>query len=180
MCGAGDAFVRSLTADEIVSQPVRLLSDVETEWGTKAVDIGRIQIMFMSMGEPLLNLQNLVPAMRRLHGMYPKAALLVSTSAPVANYALVRDISVEIPTIGLQFSVHESTDGARDRLIPFKAKLRLAEIAKEGEEWYYATGRMPFFNYCAHEGNVSEGDATRLRALFNPTIWQATISVICE
>jgi 23S rRNA (adenine2503-C2)-methyltransferase len=89
-------------------------------------------------------------------------------------------ISQEIPTIGLQFSIHESTDAARNKLIPFKAKLTLEEIAIEGERWYEATGRSPFFNYCVHEQNNTPEDVERLYKLFNPDIWQATISVICE
>jgi 23S rRNA (adenine2503-C2)-methyltransferase len=175
-CGAGDYFVRSLTAEEIVGQPKALLEGHDIDAG--AVD--RMQIMFMSMGEPLLNLKELDPAIRALALMYPKAALLISTSAPRVNYVEVRNLSVAVPTVGLQFSVHESTDEARDRLIPFKAKLTLSEIADEGVRWADATGRSPFFNYCAHAGNSSEADADRLAALFNPGVWQATISVVCE
>jgi 23S rRNA (adenine2503-C2)-methyltransferase len=89
-------------------------------------------------------------------------------------------LAQEIPTIGLQFSVHESTDEKRDALIPFKEKLRLEHIAKVGELFYEKTGRQPFFNYCAHAENTHGMDAVRLANLFDPTIWQATISVICE
>lgn len=179
-CGAGDAFVRSLTADEIVSQPVRLLNDVLAIEGTGHADIDRLQIMFMSMGEPLLNQRHLIPALRELHERFPTAKLLISTSAPSVDYGPIRDISVEIPTIGLQFSVHESTDDARNALIPFNRKLTLAEIANEGNEWYAATGRSPFFNYCVHEKNNTQEDVDRLKSLFNPAWWEATISVICE
>ena len=179
-CGAGDSFVRSLTAEEIVSQPVRLLADVERDHGTKAAEMGRLQIMFMSMGEPLLNLPNLIPALFDLRSRFPKAALLISTIGPRCNYADVRRVSVDIDTIGLQFSVHESTDEARKLLIPMRNKLTLAEIAHEGERWAQATRRQPFFNYCAHPDNTSEADAERIRALFDPAVWQATISVICE
>lgn len=175
-CGAGDNFVRSLSTDEIVSQPVHLLESQ----GINADDVERMQIMFMSMGEPLLNLRHLIPALRELYARYPRAALLISTSAPKVVYSLVRNISKEIPTIGLQFSVHESTDEARNKLVPFKAKLTLAEIAREGEMWFARTGRHPFFNYCVHEGNDSQDDVDRLNALFDSSIWQATISVICE
>lgn len=175
-CGAGDYFVRSLTTEEIVSQPVKLLEDT----GIVPSDIQRLQIMFMSMGEPLLNLQNLIPALRELYVKYPKAALLISTSAPKANYQLVREISQEIPTVGLQFSVHQSTNEQRNALVPYKRKLSLEEIAIEGEKWFEATGRSPFFNYCAGPENSSQEDAQRLYQLFNPNIWQATISVICE
>lgn len=175
-CGAGDNFVRSLRQDEIVGQVRHLLNQVDCE----PDEMGRLQIMFMSMGEPLLNLWALVPALRELHGLYPKAALLVSTSAPDVDYREVIDISVEIPTIGLQFSVHESADETRDLLIPFRKKLSLGQIVERGEEWHRIVGRRPFFNYCAHDGNSSDADADRIAALFCSDIWEATISVVCE
>jgi len=175
-CGTGEFFIRSLTGDEIVAQVQHLFADQNIDQSK----VKRTQIMFMSMGEPLLNKQGLTDALRKLHALYPTAALLISTSAPDVDYQWVRDISVEIPTVGLQFSVHESTDEARNRLIPFKNKLNLERIAEEGTKWFRATGRQPFFNYCAHEHNSSQVDADNLGFLFNPEIWQATVSVVCE
>lgn len=175
-CGAGDSFVRSLTAEEIVSQTQHLFADK----GIDASKVERMQIMFMSMGEPMLNTKELVPAIRKLNELYPKAALLISTSAPKVSYQSIIDVSKEVDKVGLQFSVHESTDEARNALIPFKAKLTLEEIAIQGTEWSWAVGRQPFFNYCAHEKNSTVADADRLAKLFDPDIWQATISVICE
>lgn len=175
-CGAGDAFVRSLTSEEIVAQVQHLFADR----GIDPSKVERCQIMFMSMGEPLLNLAALAPAIRTLHALYPRFALLISTSAPQVDYRKVVELSIEVPTVGLQFSVHESTDEARDQLIPFKAKLKLSQIALMGEEWFEKTGRQPFFNYCAHAENTSAEDADRLRSYFNPAVWQATISVVCE
>lgn len=175
-CGAGDYFVRSLTAGEIVDQPLRLLRDT----GVRPADMKRLQIMFMSMGEPLLNLKALSAAIRGLYEFFPNAALLISTIGPDIDYRPLESLSVEVPTVGLQFSVHESTNEARNKLIPFRGKLSLEDIAREGEVWHEATGRQPFFNYCAHAGNVTDDDADRLRKLFHPAIWQATISVVCE
>ena len=175
-CGAGDAFVRSLTTDEIVSQVDHLIEQT----GVSASDMGRLQIMFMSMGEPMLNMKALIPALYRLYNTYPRTALLISTSAPRVNYSDIEDASVAIPTVGLQFSVHESTDDARNHLIPFKAKLSLSEIARQGEKWYDKTGRKPFFNYCAHDDNSSDDDADRLEQIFDPHVFEATVSVICE
>jgi len=175
-CGTGEFFIRSLTGDEIVAQVQHLFADQNIDQSK----VKRTQIMFMSMGEPLLNKQGLIDALRKLHALYPTAALLISTSAPDVDYQWVREISMEIPTVGLQFSVHESTDEARDKLIPFKKKLDLRQIATEGYLWFKATGRQPFFNYCAGEHNSSQEDADRLMELFDPRIWQATISVICE
>ncbi len=175
-CGAGDSFVRSLDPMEIASQPEHLFEDMNID----AHNIERLQIMFMSMGEPMLNYKSLAVAIRYLHIKYPQAALLVSTSGPRVNYEPMRRLSAEIPTIGLQFSVHESTDMARDLLIPYAHKLTLREIATEGAKWFLATGRQPFFNYCANVNNATEEDADRIAHLFSPHVWQATISVVCE
>jgi 23S rRNA (adenine2503-C2)-methyltransferase len=178
-CGSGDYFVRSLTADEIVSQSVRCLNDIEQS-GTDVQSIERLQIMFMSMGEPALNQKNLVLALRTLHGLYPNAALLVSTSGPKVDYLPLFEVSKEIPNVGLQFSVHESTDAARNALVPFAKKLTLEEMGTLGWMWQGFTGRKPFFNYCAHADNSSPEDADRLAQIFNPHTWNATVSVICE
>lgn len=177
-CGTGDYFVRALTAEEIAEQPIYLLENCVG--GIDPNSMERLQIMFMSMGEPILNKRGMQGALRILHEKYPKAALLISTSAPDVDYEWVNEISKEIPTIGLQFSIHESTDEAREKLIPFKKKLNLEQIAAAGEAWHAATGRKPFFNYCAHDNNVSQEDANRIFGLFNPRVWEATVSVICE
>lgn len=175
-CGAGDHFVRSLTAAEIVGQIQHVLADK----GIDPAKVAKGQIMFMSMGEPLMNFEALAAAVEELYGMYPNFDLLISTSAPVFAYSRLAGLAERIPTVGVQFSVHESTDEARNKLIPFPGKLSLAELAFVGDYWAERVGRQPFFNYCAHEGNTSEDDADRLLALFDPNIWQCTVSVICE
>lgn len=175
-CGAGDYFVRSLTVGEIVSQVDHSIQAT----GIEASRMERLQVMFMSMGEPLMNMTNLCEAIKQLHTAYPNAALLVSTIGPKVDYQKILDVSSLVPTVGLQFSVHKSTDEERNELIPFKAKLTLREIAFMGGLWSRATGRQPFFNYCADDDNTSEADADRLVNLFDPKIWQCTISVICE
>lgn len=175
-CGAGDYFVRNLSESEIVAQVDAAIA----ESGTDAAAMKRLQIMFMSMGEPLLNWSGLYGACYILHHKYPHAALLISTIGPRVNYSRLATMSQYIPTIGLQFSIHKSTDAERDQLIPFKNKLTLAEIASTGRDWWIATGRKPFFNYCAGDDNTTDEDAWRLADLFNPTVWECTISVICE
>ncbi len=175
-CGAGDFFVRSLTAEEIASQPEYLLESREVD----VSKIKRFQIMVMSMGEPLLNFKNLALAFEIMAKKYPNAKLLISSIGPRIDYQPVLDLAVRIPTVGLQFSVHESTDERRNELIPFRAKLTLMELAQVGSEFLARTGRRPFFNYCAHEENTSELDAKRLGSLFDPNVWEATISVVCE
>lgn len=176
-CGTGKFFGRDLTTDEILNQVTLMLDmfDFDLNHATRS------QIMFMSMGEPMLNFEQLVPALMYLYGRFQKTALLISTSGPrTAAWDEFMPIAKLIPTLGLQFSVHESTDSARDNLIPMKAKLNLQEIAEKGLEFHRVTGRRPFFNYCVHPGNATDEDVERLVALFDPTVWCATLSVICE
>jgi len=175
-CGAGDYFVRSFTGQEIVAQVEAAIA----ESGTRSADMKRLQVMFMSMGEPLLNKRGLSEACRVLHKRHPNAALLISTIGPKIDWSWVHDLSQQIPTIGLQFSVHKSTDSERNKLIPFRAKLDLDQIGIVGREWMGATTRKPFFNYCAGDDNTSDDDADRLLALFDPCVWECTVSVICE
>lgn len=175
-CGAGDYFVRSFTSEEIVAQVDAAIA----ESGTDAADMKRLQIMFMSMGEPLLNPRGMQGALRQLYAKYPNAALLISTIGPQINFNWINEISREIPTIGLQFSIHKSNDAERNALIPFKAKMDLAGIALAGQEWQAATGRKPFFNYCAGNDNTADLDANRLALAFPSDTWECTISVICE
>lgn len=175
-CGAGDSFVRSLTTNEIVSQVDYVLADT----GTDPTTINKLQIMFMSMGEPMLNLKRVIKAIEILHEKYPNAELLLSTSGPDVDYTPLQEVSARIPKVGLQFSVHESTNEARDLLVPFARKLTLEQIAHEGAAWATATGRQPYFNYCVHEKNGTKADADRLAELFDPTLWRATVSVVCE
>lgn len=175
-CGAGDNFVKSLSGEEIISQ-VKYSID---QTGVDPLEMERLQIMFMSMGEPMLNKNGLQEALKKLHIMYPNAALLVSSVGPDVDYEWFMELSERIPNIGLQFSIHEASEERRGALIPFEKKLSLMQIADIGEEWHERTGRKPFFNYCAGDENSSIDDACELHSIFNPAIWNATVSVICE
>lgn len=177
-CGSGDYFVRNLTDEEIVEQVKAAVEYTEEN----PDEIQKFQIMFMSMGEPMLNFKNLKKALRTLHGLYPNADLLISTSGPNVpkSFKKLNELSVEIPKIGLQFSVHESTDKARNNLIPFKDKMDLHDMGVAGRNWALHTGRKPYFNYCVHEDNNKENDVARLTLNFPSYMWECTLSVICE
>lgn len=177
-CGTGKFFGRNLTADEIIAQidHMRVLNNIDFNTCEK------LQLMFMSMGEPLLNMDSMSDVLEQLNEHYPNAQLLVSTSGPKTEdgWNSLMASAMLIPTLGLQFSVHESSDEARNKLIPMKKKLNLEQIALRGLDFFLNTGRKPFFNYCVHEGNNTPDDVMRLRMLFDPRVWECTLSVICE
>lgn len=177
-CGTGKFFIRNLSKQEIIEQVDTCLSTIDC----KTSEIKKFQIMFMSMGEPFLNFKELKLAIIELHYKYPNADLLVSTSAPSLIYKVMGEfisLCKDIPKIGLQFSVHESLDENRKKLIPTKT-CTLRQISSLGEFWSSFVGRKPFYNYCVHNGNNSKDDANRLIQLFNPNVWETTLSVICE
>lgn len=177
-CGTGKFFGRDLTGDEIISQVDYMVEDNNLDLNS----VKSLQIMVMSMGEPVMNTKNLKTSFEFLHKQHPNARLLISTSAPKTQVGWkdIMDLSEKIPTVGLQFSVHSSTDEERNKIMPMKAKLNLEEISYKGLEFYTRTGRKPFFNYCVTQNNNTSQDAMNLRMLFDPRIWEATLSVVCE
>jgi 23S rRNA (adenine2503-C2)-methyltransferase len=177
-CGTGKRFIKNLTASEIIVQVTKVFYERKID----PSQIEKLQLMFMSMGEPFLNFSNVREALFSLNFLFPKAQLLISTVAPFEMKEHFKDfisISQRFP-VGLQFSVHESDDERRNKLIPFKNKLNLVQISEIGELWYKEVGRKPFVNYCVHKENNTEKDASRLIDLFNPDKWEFTLSVICE
>ena len=107
-CGTGKKFIRNLTNKEIVEQVDHVFNDKNIN--TK--NVKKLQIMFMSMGEPFLNYENLEKAIKSLNKKYPNAQLLVSTICPGSRSQLKKflELSKKIDKIGLQLSVHQSTN----------------------------------------------------------------------
>lgn len=179
-CGTGNQFIRNLSTEEIVDQIHTILSDKNIEDISERGE--RIQFMFMSMGEPLLNWDSVEAAIRQLHEEYPRAELLISTIAPANQEAISKMIrcSVEIEKVGLQFSIHKSNDEQRNDLIPYKNKLSLKEIRDLGILWWKETGRHPYLNYCIDGTNNGPSDIAALQQLFSPVVFNFTFSVVCS
>lgn len=178
-CGTGKFFKRNLTKDEIIEQIDIILNTLDCNPN----EIERLQIMFMSMGEPFINYLNVKMAIIELNNKYTNAELLISTSSP--DYYMSKyfddfiNLSKAINKIGIQFSVHESNDKDRSKLISSNTS-KLSDIGIFGEKWAIQTKRKPFFNYCVHNGNNSDTNVKELLGNFNPDIWECTLSVICE
>ena len=180
-CGTGSKFIRNLKANEIVEQIELVLRD------KKIIDdinekCKKLQFMFMSMGEPMLNWDEVEKAIRVLNKKFSNAQLLLSTigcnNDDVFNKII--SISKEIDKIGLQFSIHKSNDDERDKLIPFVKKMNLEKIRDAGIIWWKETGRHPFLNYCVDGTNNTETNYKELIKLFSPVVFNFTFSVVCS
>lgn len=179
-CGTGKKFLRNLTKDEIIYQVTSAF-----EWAgliDPFNEVKKLQIMFMSMGEPFHNYDNLENSIIELNNKYPNADLLVSTISPNQPKEMIRfiELSKQIDKIGLQFSIHESSDKKRNILIPYKNKMSLTEIRDYGVQWWNETGRKPYCNYCVNGKNNTIEDFYKIRLIFPPNVFCFTFSVICS
>lgn len=180
-CGTGSEFIRNLTADEIVEQIEVILCDKNL-----INDINQrcknLQFMFMSMGEPMLNWDEVEKAVRILNKKFDRAQLLLSTMGCNDDDVFNRIISLskEIDKIGLQFSIHKSNNEERNKLIPFANKMSLEKIRDAGIIWWKETGRNPFLNYCIDGTNNTDVNLKELTNLFSPVMFNFTLSVVCS
>ena len=183
-CGTGKQFVRNLTAMEILCQIEYIVNHIQESESIYSLNsaCAKFQIMFMSMGEPFLNYKNVTGSINCLVGMYPNAQLLISTVG-IDNQENLMDfvvLSEAVEKIGLQFSIHKSTDEQRNELIPYKQKLTLREIRNYGLTWYNRVGRPVYLNYCIDGSNATKEDIDNLKNMFSPEQFYFTFSVVCS
>lgn len=178
-CGTGNKFIRNLTSEEIVKQIETVLHDKNID---NIGECSKFQIMFMSMGEPMHNWDNVELAIIKLNRLYPNAQLLLSTIGVDDDSVINRIISIskKIDNIGLQFSIHKSNNEQRNKLIPYRDKLDLEKIRDFGIVWWKETGRKPYLNYCIDGTNNSDVDFKNLNHLFSPLVFCFTFSTICS
>jgi 23S rRNA (adenine2503-C2)-methyltransferase len=179
-CGTGKKFIRNLKSSEIIEQILTVLNDKGLSQTIH--DSKRFQIMFMSMGEPMLNWDNVELSIIELNKMFPKAELLLSTIGINDNNVLGRIVrlSEKISKVGLQFSIHKSNENNRNELIPFMNKLTLRQIGLFGGIWNTHTGRKVYLNYCIDGTNNTQQDFENLVKLFKPIVFNFTFSVVCS
>ena len=169
-CSTGkQGFNRNLTTAEIIGQlwlANRLLA------GERPVT----NVVMMGMGEPLLNLDNVLPALRLMlednaYGL-SRRRVTVSTAGVVPHMDRLRD---ECP-VALAVSLHAPNDALRDRLVPVNRKYRLAELIAACNRYLEKAPRdFITFEYVMLEG-VNDADdqarelvalAARVRCKFN-------------
>lgn len=180
-CGTGSKFIRNLKANEIIEQIELVLKDKNliNDINDKCK---KLQFMFMSMGEPMLNFEEVEKAIRILNNKFSNAQLLLSTIGCDRDevFNKIVNLSKEIEKVGLQFSIHKSNDEERNKLIPFVKKMNLEKIRDAGIIWWKETGRRPFLNYCIDGTNNKESNFKELTNLFSPIIFNFTFSVVCS
>lgn len=180
-CGTGSKFIRNLKAEEIVEQINIVLKDKNLIYDINE-KCEKLQFMFMSMGEPMLNWEEVEKAIIQLNKNFSNAQLLLSTIGcdNDETFSKIINLSKKIDKVGLQFSIHKSNDIERNILIPFRKKMNLQKIRDAGIIWWKEPGRNPFLNYCVDGTNNNEKNFEELTNLFSPIIFNFTFSVVCS
>ena len=127
-CHTGtQALVRNLTAAEIVAQ-VQVARDDLEEWPSPKEDRKLTNIVFMGMGEPLYNLDNVAQAIDIIsdgEGIgISRRRITVSTSGVVPQLHALG----EKTRSGLAISLHATNDALREKLVPLNKKYPLEQL----------------------------------------------------
>jgi len=124
-CSTGkQGFNRNLTTAEIIGQLWLANRFLKTENEPRPVS----NVVMMGMGEPLLNLDHVIPALRLMlddnaYGL-SRRRVTVSTSGVIPGMDRLRD---ECP-VALAVSLHAPNDALRDELVPVNRKYPLREL----------------------------------------------------
>jgi 23S rRNA (adenine2503-C2)-methyltransferase len=160
-CASGiDGVVRNLTTGEILEQLWHL---------TRLLPEGdRLShVVVMGMGEPLANLDRLLPALATVRhadgfGISPRRITISTVGLPSA----IDRLSVEDPAYHLAVSLHAAEDSLRTRLVPVNRSIGLDAVMAAADRYWEASGRRLTYEYVLLGGvNDSPDDARRLAAL---------------
>ena len=170
-CATGQqGFVRNLSTGEIIGQVLFFLHRFRSEMPASVKGKNRAwltNVVFMGMGEPLANYDNVRQAIAILNS--PKAMGLGFHQVTLSTSGLVpqiRRIAVENLQFQLAVSLHAADDVLRDRLVPVNRKYPLNELITACREYAATTGRNIFIEYALFENiNDSVGEAEKLARL---------------
>jgi 23S rRNA (adenine2503-C2)-methyltransferase len=160
-CASGiDGVVRNLTTGEIVEQLLRLA-------GLLPADERLSHVVVMGMGEPLANLDRLLPALDLARdpaglGISQRRITISTVGLPAAI-----DRLVELDAgYNLAVSLHAAHDELRTRLVPVNKAIGLEAVLAAADRYWEASGRRLTFEYVLlGEVNDSRSDAERLAGL---------------
>jgi 23S rRNA (adenine2503-C2)-methyltransferase len=161
-CATGElGFGRDLEAAEIVDQARHAARRLALE-GRRLTNI-----VFMGMGEPLLNLDRVLASVEALNdprrfGLGARH-ITVSTSGVVPG---IRRLTALGPQFTLAISLHAARDALRDVLVPLNRRWPVAEVVDAAREHARATGRRISYEYTMIGGvNDTDIDARALADL---------------
>ena len=137
-CATGkNGFQRNLKIHEIIDQVLTVQEDFQQRVSN---------IVFMGMGEPLLNIANLLAAVRSLNEDVGIGQRLMTIST-VGIPGRIRALAEHQLQVTLAVSLHASNQRLREKLIPSAGKYQLGELLAECRDYVRLTKRRVTFEY---------------------------------
>lgn len=154
---------RNLSAGEITEQYIHLRNEAA------AMNRRLTSLVFMGMGEPLLNLDNVLGGIRRIAdpdmGALGWRQVTVSTVGIVPGIEKLADADLNVH---LALSLHAPNDATRAKIVPMARHYTISEIIDAAKRFHQRTRRIVTIEYCLLAGiNDSDEQAEMLAALLS-------------
>lgn len=164
-CATGlGGFDRNLGPGEIVGQYLLLQGFVNQHSDRPDLRAGRIgHVVFMGMGEPLLNYDHLLTSLRLLHDEVGLSYRHMTVST-VGLVPQIRDLAKSGLPIHLALSLHSPIDEVRSRLMPVNNRWPVAEVLDAMKSYQRTTGRKITIEYLLIDGVNDTIEQARLLA----------------
>lgn len=151
--------MRNLNPDEIYDQVVAIDNESRLYF-----DRPLSNIVFMGMGEPLMNYNNVLKAIDKITsseglGMSPKRITVSTSGVP----KMIRKMADDEVKFKLAVSLHSAIDEVRTSIMPFNENFPLSELREALEYWYSKTKSRITYEYVVWKGiNDSKRDVDAL------------------
>jgi len=132
-------------------------------------------IVFMGMGEPFLNYDRVMEAIRRLRDSsgFGFGARHITVSTVGITPGILK-FAGDAGEVNLAISLHAPNDELRSRLVPYNRRFPIADILAAARSYCDRTGRRVSFEYVLLEGTndtvTLAGDLARLLKKLNPLV----------
>lgn len=158
-CSTGKmGFKRDLTQEEITDQVLMWYQYVRKEKLGERIS----GVVFMGMGEPLLNYLNVVKAARDLSR--PDQLNIGARHISVSTSGIadkLHKLAVDLPQANLAVSLHNADNAERSKIMPVNRRYDLDDLKKALEEYIAMTGRQVFLEYSVIENVNSRPEHIR-------------------
>ena len=140
--------MRNLNPDEIYDQVVAIDKQSRLYYNRKLTNI-----VFMGMGEPLMNYNNVLKAIEKITsdeglGMSPKRIVVSTSGVP----KMIKKMAEDEVKFNLAVSLHSAIDEVRSQIMPFNENFPLKDLREALQFWYAKTKRKITYEYVVWEG----------------------------
>ena len=135
--------MRNLNPDEIYDQVVTI-NDQSLKYFNRPLS----NIVYMGMGEPLMNYNNLIKSIEKISsdkGLNMSQKRIVVSTSGIPK--MIKKLADENLKVNLALSLHSAIEETRNKIMPFSKKFSLDEIKDSLIYWYSKTKRKITFEY---------------------------------